>query len=305
MKKTLLILTITFSLSLLCSAATLAMPPSKQYSYEEKERFHAIAGKIAKKYLAKKPMKDYAKDLNIVEAMEVQKYLGRRLSKVYGEAIGYKVALTNKKMQEKFKYDRPVLGTIYSKMLNWDAGFVTLNFATRPVYEADLLIRVKDSGFNYAETPREILDHIDFIYPLLEFADLAYKESVEITGPKIAAINAGARKLIVGRGVKVEATDEFFARLKNFKVFAYNKKGELIDEGSGADILGHPMVSALWARDMLQKRNLKLQPGDVISLGALTTPRVPIGGDGVAIVYMGLFEDDEYITIDLLFKDPK
>lgn len=304
-KKNLLTQIITISLLLLWSANATAMPASKKYSYEEKERFHTIAGKIAKKFLAKKPIKDYGKDLDIVEAMEVQKYLGRRLTEVYGKKIGYKVTLTSKKAQEEVNYDKPVLGILYYKMLNWDAGYVTLNFAIRPTYEANLLIRVKDDGFNYAETPRDILDHIDFIYPIIEFVDIGYKESVKITGPKVAAINAGARKTVVGKGIKVTASDELYERLKNFKVHAYNRKSELLEKASGSNILGHPMVSALWARDMLKNQNLKLLPGDILSLGAITTPLTPRDGEAVAFVYDGLLENGRYITLDLGFKDPK
>ena len=45
-------------------------------------------------------------------------------------------------------------------------------FGARPLYEADLLVRVKDAAINHARTPEEVLQHIDQVIPFIELPDL-------------------------------------------------------------------------------------------------------------------------------------
>ncbi|MDE2415348.1 MAG: fumarylacetoacetate hydrolase, partial [Comamonadaceae bacterium] len=54
------------------------------------------------------------------------------------------------------------------------------------------------------------------------------------------------------------------------------------------DILGQPLNAVVWIAEALQKENITLQPGDVISLGSFSPLLPPRAGLGVTATYLGL-----------------
>src|SRR5688572_11892289 len=97
-------------------------------------------------------------DLN--DAMCAQDMLVERLKPELGEVVGYKAGLTSKALQERFGVSEPVRGQLLAGMLLQDGAMVPANFGARPLYEADLLLVVKDEGINSAATPEQALRHI-------------------------------------------------------------------------------------------------------------------------------------------------
>jgi hypothetical protein len=99
-----------------------------------------------------------------------------------GKVIGYKAGLTNPAVQKRFNTDKPVWGKLYEGMVLEDGATVEAAFGARPLYEADMLVRVKSAAINQAKTPMEVLQAIDQIIPFIELPDLVVQAPPKLNG---------------------------------------------------------------------------------------------------------------------------
>ncbi len=90
----------------------------------------------------------------------------------HGKPVGYKAGLTNPAVQKRFNHDTPVWGALYASMLLADGAVVDAAFGARPLFEADLLVRISDDAVNRAKTPEDVLQAIDQGIPFIELPDL-------------------------------------------------------------------------------------------------------------------------------------
>lgn len=98
--------------------------------------------------------------------------LNQLLAQRVGKVIGYKAGLTNPAVQKRFNTDKPVWGKLYEGMVLQSGATVDAAFGARPLYEADMLVRVKSAAINHARTPMDVLEAVDQIIPFIELPDL-------------------------------------------------------------------------------------------------------------------------------------
>jgi 2-keto-4-pentenoate hydratase len=122
---------------------------------------------LAGHYAAKTPA-DNIEGLNDTDGACTRTKFNAILAKQFGKVIGYKAGLTNPAVQKRFNTDKPVWGKLYEGMLLQSGVTLDAAFGARPLYEADLLVRVKSAGINQAKTPLEVLATIDQIIPFIE-----------------------------------------------------------------------------------------------------------------------------------------
>lgn len=215
------------------------------------------------------------------------------LAQKLGKVVGYKAGLTNPAVQKRFSTDQPVWGKLYEGMVRPNGLAVEAAFGARPLYEADMLVRVKSAAINHARTPMDVLDHIDQIIAFIELPDLLVQSPPQLNGPGVAAINVGARLGVAGEPIGIPATrGERYAlleALERMSVQLTNERGELLaPAGKGSDILGHPLQAVVWLAQALQKEEITLQPGDLVSLGSFSPLLPPRAGLTVTATYLGL-----------------
>ncbi len=215
---------------------------------------------------------------------KVNKYL---LQQIGGEVVGYKAGLTNPAVQKRFNASAPVYGVLYSPMLLRDGATVDATFGARPLYEADLLVRVRDSLVNRASTPEEVVRHIDQVIPAIELPDLVVEAPGKLNGAAIAAINVGARHFVLGQPIPVVPTTPVADALQNMIVIVSGPEGEL-DRGKGSDVLEHPLNAVIWLARELQKQGLALRKGDLVSVGSFSKLMPPKPGQAIQVRYQGL-----------------
>ncbi len=213
-----------------------------------------------------------------------------------GPPVGYKAGLTNPAVQQRFGYDSPVRGTLYEPMLLPDGATVTAAFGARPLFEADLLVRVSSSAVNSATTPAGVLAGIDQLIPFIELPDLLVEDPAALDGVAIMAINVGARLGVTGTPVPVQATAAFAQMLRDMQVIVRGDGIEL-DRGLGSDVLGHPLNVVIWLARDLARQGAALQPGDLVSLGSFSRLLPPQPGLAVAVEYLGL-PGNPVVTVD-------
>ena len=209
----------------------------------------------------------------------------------YGKVVGYKAGLTNAAVQKRFNAVQPVWGVLYDGMILEDGATVDAAFGARPLFEADMLVRVKSADINRAKTPMEVLDAIDQIIPFIELPDLVVEKPAALNGNGITAVNVGARLGVAGKPIPVPAfrAERFamFDALRDMTVVISDGAGE-IARGKGSDILGHPLNAVVWLAEALNKQGLAMEPGQWISLGSFSPLTPPKPGQKVTVRYDGL-----------------
>ncbi len=218
-----------------------------------------------------------------------QVLLGERL----GKAVGYKAGLTNPAVQKRFGTEKPVWGALYASMLLPSGSTVDAAFGTRPLFEADLLVRVRSSDINQATTPLQVLAAIDQVIPFIELPDLLVQSPAQLNGASLAAINVGARLGVVGAPLPVPRTRaERYALLDALRdmevVLSDASSGAALGRGKGSDILGHPLNAVVWLAGALAQEGRALAPGDLISLGSFSPLLPPKPGQSITVRYHGL-----------------
>lgn len=214
------------------------------------------------------------------------------LTQRLGKPVGYKAGLTNPAVQQRFRTDQPVWGRLYPGMVLPSGSEVEAAFGARPLYEADMLVRVKSAAINHARTPMEVLDAIDQVIPFIELPDLLVQAPPQLDGAGVAAINVGARLGVAGAPIAVPAwRGERYAlldALATMTVTLTDAAGGKLGGGQGKDILGHPLQAVVWLAGALQKENITLQPGDLVSLGSFSALLPPRPGLAVKATFEGL-----------------
>jgi 2-keto-4-pentenoate hydratase len=243
------------------------------------------------KYLARLPA-DTPEGLSEADGACTRKKLDALLEQRLGPVIGYKAGLTNPAVQKRFGYDKPVWGKLFKGMVLADGALVETTFGARPLFESDLLVRVKSADINQAKTPMDVLLTIDQVIPFIELPDLVVEAPPKLNGPAIAAINVGARLGVAGKPIPVPALrGERFAMLdalRDMNVVLTDGFGMPMGMGKGSDILEHPLNAVVWLAQALAQEGLAMKPGDLISLGSFSPLLPPKPGLKATATYGGL-----------------
>ena len=255
---------------------------------------------LAAQWMDKQPVRGLPATLTLEAAACMREHLVEKLHGAMGRVVGYKAALTNPAVQKRFSTNAPVRGMLLARMLTMESAFpVSVNYASRPVIEADLLVEVGDEAINDARTPLEALQSLSRIIPFIELADLVVAEGEPINAAVITAINAGARGGIFGQGITVEPTARFADALRDMRVIMTDDKGVEHVNVDGAAILGHPLNAVLWLVEDIRKSGGRLHAGDKLSLGSFSAPLVPQSEMRLKVRYVGLPGDPQ---INVRFK---
>ena len=251
----------------------------------------AQAADMVANYLAKTPAAN-PENLSDADGACTRGKVNALLAQRLGKVIGYKAGLTNPAVQKRFNTDKPVWGKLYAGMVLENGAAVDAAFGARPLYEADMLVRVKSAAINHAKTPMEVLEAVDQIIPFVELPDLLVQAPPKLNGAGVSAINVGARLGVAGAPIAVPAyRGERFAMLKSLadmNVSLTASTGARLGGGKGSDILEHPLNAVVWLAGALAQEGLAMQPGDLISLGSFSPLLPPKSGLSVTATYDGL-----------------
>ncbi len=249
----------------------------------------AQVDELVKRYLALEPAPNPAASMSNAAAACGRDRFTARLDRHLGRVVGYKAALTSVALQKRFNASAPVRGTLFEKMIVADGASVPARFGARPLFEADLIVVVRDSGIHDARTPHDVMSHISAIRPFIELPDLIVQDPSKIDAGVLAAINAGARMGVLGAAVPVNGPDPALAdALRDMTVRLVDGAGATLDSGRGTATLDHPLNAVIWLAADLKRAGITLQPGDLLSLGSFTKLLPPKPGMSVKAVYEGL-----------------
>ena len=74
------------------------------------------------------------------------------------------------------------------------------------------------------------------------------------------------------------------------------RNGEVVDRGSGRDVLGHPLNVLAWLANHLNAAGDELRAGDLVMTGDLVTTKFVVPGEHYAFELIGLGSVDVRIV---------
>ncbi|MCG2575786.1 hypothetical protein LZ012_02115 [Dechloromonas sp. XY25] len=243
---------------------------------------------LASQWRDMQPISGLDKDMSPTDAACARQLLVGELVRSEGRIVGYKAGLTNAAVQKRFGTDAPVRGILFEKMLLADGAELPAKFGTRPVFEADLVVEVKDEGINQARTPAEVLPHLSALIPFIELPDLLLDPGETPNSATLTAINAGARLGILGRRIApMPAHLDTLASMSVVVRDVADGNRELA-RGPGSAILEHPLNAVIWLARDLARNGRQLKAGDLLSLGSFMPLMPPKPGMNIRVSYEGL-----------------
>jgi 2-keto-4-pentenoate hydratase len=179
---------------------------------------------------------------------------------------GRKIGLTAKAVQEQLGVDQPDYGTLWqSSFYETKNGKLTIPasdfIAPRIEGEVAFLIGKPLKGPNI--TPEQVLAATDACALGVELVDSRIADWKIKIGDTIAD-NASYGGFTVGPWDKT-LRDSDLAALR----MTQSQNGEVVGEGTGAAVLGSPLISCTWLANKLEEFGVGLEPGDVVISGAL------------------------------------
>ena len=208
------------------------------------------------------------------------------------QPVGYKAGLTSAAVQKRFNTDKPVWGRLYKGALLANRTTVPAAFGARPLFEADMVVRVSSSAINRATTPAQVLANVDRIVPYIELPDLMVEDPKALNGATVEAINVGSRLGVLGDSIRIpQYRDERYRlidALQSMEIVIKDQTGAKLGGGRGGDLMAQPLNAVVWLVQALDKEGRSLKVGDWVSLGSFSALLPPKAGQHITIEYNGL-----------------
>jgi 2-keto-4-pentenoate hydratase len=201
---------------------------------------------------------------SISDAYDIQDRYVALLRRVNGEPAGYKVGLTSATMQAFCRIDHPIAGVVLASRVHrsgatvqrWDFGRLGLEF------EIAVRIRSDIPTSATAYTAGTIEPHIDAVCAAIELVDDRLADYASLDVRSLVADNSW------NGGIVLSDFKRTWPDLVPVLGRA-TQDGDLIGEGYGRDILGHPFNSVAWLATQLASRGATLKAGQVVMTGSV------------------------------------
>ncbi|MGA2997926.1 2-keto-4-pentenoate hydratase [Bradyrhizobium sp.] len=204
-----------------------------------------------------------AAPVTIADAYDVQEKYVALLRRGNGEPVGYKVGLTSAAMQAFCRIDHPIAGVVLASRLHRSGARVLLRDFGRLGLEFEIAVRIKSDipGTDKAFTA-EAAPHIDGVCAAIELVDDRSADYASIDVRSLVADNSWNAGIVLSEFKPVWPDLEAV-------LGRATKNGDLIGEGYGRDILGHPFNSVAWLATQLASRGTTLRAGQIVMTGSV------------------------------------
>ncbi|CAB3788138.1 4-oxalocrotonate decarboxylase [Paraburkholderia caffeinitolerans] len=199
--------------------------------------------------------------LSLDEAYVVQRAsIERRIDR--GEsAVGVKLGFTSRAKMVQMGVDSLIWGWLTDAMLEEDGGHVALGRFIHPRVEPEVCF-LTSRDIDRPLTLLEAAQYLDAVAPALEIIDSRYRD-FKFSLEDVVADNCSSAGLTIGPWTRR------FDALANAGV-VMRMNGRVVQAGSTAAILGHPLRSVVQASRLVAHSGLVLPAGSLIMAGAAT-----------------------------------
>lgn len=200
---------------------------------------------------------------------------------------GFKIGCTTPQMQERVGVDHPCFGGIRARFLLPSPQTLPAADYAKLAIECEIAVRVA-SATEPAKAPYDraaIARHVAAVMPAIEIVENRYVDSKSIGAPMLVADDFYHCAAVLGP----ERSDwRSIDLVKSRGTTAIN--GQVLGEGTGADVLGHPFEALAWLANALAARGRALPAGSIVLTGSLVVGQYPVPGDKVVCAISGLGE---------------
>ena len=127
----------------------------------------------------------------------------------------------------------------------------------------------------------EVLHAVESLHPAIEVPDSRYEDYTVVGAPQLIADNACACWFILGAPAETNWRE---LDLVGHQVEGY-RNGKHVSSGSGANVLGDPLVALTWIANELIEFGEGLRAGQVVTTGTCITPISVTPGDQVQMAF--------------------
>lgn len=198
-----------------------------------------------------------------------------------GPPVGVKVALTSAEAQARYGVTSPITGALFAPMLVGDGSKLSLKGSRSPIYEADLVVTVRDPAIMDARTRDEVAAALRDVRPFIELPDLALPRGVPPNGPLLAAYGVTPWRGVLGKGIAISDLADPVADLGNLGV-VLKVNGKPVETSQNDGPLGHPLDVVLW---LVTQGHYELKAGSIISLGMFGKSGIAMPGNRIDAEY--------------------
>jgi 2-keto-4-pentenoate hydratase len=209
------------------------------------------------------PLTDRTPELVVEDAYAIQTRVIERRIAGGARAIGRKIGLTSRPMQNLLGVDEPDFGVLLDDMFVEDGDEIDLGSLLQPRVEAELAFVMERDLAGPGVTTAKALTAIAGALPAIEVVDSRVVDW-RIKLVDTVADNASSGLLVVGG--RMRKVTDIDLRLIGVAV---SRNGEMIDTGAGAAALGNPARCVAWLANKLGGLGAGLRAGDVVLPGAV------------------------------------
>ena len=222
---------------------------------------------------------------NINEAYRIQDYYHEQISSDRGDVIGYKIALTSETMQRMVGFGHPCSGALFSKSVFTSPASVNSRDYVRLGAECEIAVTLGEDipASRVPYDQKSITRFIKSLSPALELIEDRDADYSNLYFMDVIADNTWNAGIVLGPECTNPTQLELISSVGQISI-----NGNVIDQGTGGDVLGHPFKALAWLANHMVERDKPLLQGMIIMTGSIVKTKFLNKGDQVKYTFEGL-----------------
>ena len=223
------------------------------------------------------------------EAYAVQEAFQQFLITSAGPIAGYKIALTTPVMQQMVGFNEPVAGAVLAKTIHSTPASARLADYVHLGVECEIAVQLGTdlpaAGAPYSRD--SIADAVGVVMAAFELVDDRRADYAQLA-PQVLSLladNAWNAGIVLGPPVTDWRGLDLAAARGTMRI-----NGEVVGEGYGRDVMGHPLEALTWLVNAFAKRGKSLAQGTTVMTGSVVATKFVNSGDTVRFSVDGLGE---------------
>lgn len=252
----------------------------------------AAADRLLQDHAHKRDLEPFARNFGATDlagAYAIQAAFVARMEQMHGRRVGYKIGLTSLRMQQMCSIDHPVAGVVLEARRQASGIHRHLSDLVHLGLEFEICVRLgralppRDRPY----TLEDVAAAVDAVAPAFEVID-DRNSPYPLDPLSLVADNAWNEGIVLG------AFRQAWPDLPEV-IGTVERNGEVIDQGYGRDVLGHPFEPLRWLANHLSGLGQPLRAGEIVSTGSLVTTRFPRAGEHYRFTVEGVGSTELFI----------
>lgn len=204
------------------------------------------------------------------DAYAVQRdYVRLQIQSRNTRAIGYKVGATSPRVQAMCGISSPMSGVVLEDRVYASGARLDARDYGGLALEFEIAVRLgRDLVTHELVVIDDVAAAVDAVCPAVEIIDDRRCDYTILDTRSVIADNGFNAGIVLGTFV---ASWPDLATIEG----VVSSNGGVVDQGSGADVLGHPFHAVAWLANYLAETKELLRAGDIVMTGSMVTPHHP------------------------------